>query len=65
LAEGVDAFVTGEPKHSFYHFSKENEINVIYGGHYNTETFGVTALAEHLEKKFNIPYQFFHFPTGL
>ncbi|MDZ7344123.1 MAG: Nif3-like dinuclear metal center hexameric protein, partial [candidate division KSB1 bacterium] len=37
-AAGVDAYLTGEPSHSRYHFSKENRLNVVYGGHYLTET---------------------------
>jgi len=65
VAAGVDAYLTGEPSHSRYHFCKENHFNVIYGGHYATETFGVIALAQHLEAKFNLPYQFLDFPTGL
>jgi dinuclear metal center YbgI/SA1388 family protein len=65
LAAGVDAYITGEPSHSRYHFSKENRLNVVYGGHYTTETFGVIALAQHLKEKFQLPYQFFDFPTGL
>jgi dinuclear metal center YbgI/SA1388 family protein len=65
LAAGVDAYLTGESSHSRYHFCKENHFNVIYGGHYATETFGVIALAQHLEAKFHLPYQFLDFPTGL
>ena len=65
LRANVEAYLTGEPKHSFYHFTKENKLNVIYGGHYETETFGVIALAEHLQEKFQLPYEFFDFPTGL
>lgn len=65
IAAGVDAYLTGEPSHSRYHFCKENRFNVIYGGHYATETFGVIALAQHLEVQFGLPYQFLDFPTGL
>jgi putative NIF3 family GTP cyclohydrolase 1 type 2 len=65
LAAGVDAYLTGESSHSRYHFSKENRLNVVYGGHYMTETFGVIALAQHLQEKFHLPYQFLDFPTGL
>ncbi len=65
LRAGVDAYLTGEPKHSYYHFTKENRLNVIYGGHYETETFGVIALAEHLHQKFQLPFEFLDFPTGL
>ncbi len=65
IAAGVDAFLTGEPSHTRYHLSKENRCNIIYGGHYATETFGVIALAQHLEAKFGLSYQFLDFPTGL
>ncbi len=65
LAAGVEAYITGEPKHSFYHFTREHGLNVLYGGHYETETFGVIALAEHLQRKFQLPFQFLDFPTGL
>lgn len=65
VATGVDAYITGEPKHSFYHFTREHSLNVIYGGHYATETFGVIALAEHLEKELKLAFQFLDFPTGL
>jgi dinuclear metal center YbgI/SA1388 family protein len=65
VTAGVDAYITGEPKHSFFHFTCEHHLNVIYGGHYETETFGVLALAEHLEQKFQLPFQFLDFPTGL
>jgi len=65
VAAGVDAYLTGEPSHTRYHFCKENHFNVVYGGHYATETFGVIALAQHLEAKFQLSYQFLDFPTGL
>ncbi|HXU77716.1 MAG TPA: Nif3-like dinuclear metal center hexameric protein, partial [Methylomirabilota bacterium] len=38
---------------------------VLYGGHYATETFGVIALAEHLSRRFRVPWQFIDHPTGL
>ncbi|MFQ5864462.1 MAG: Nif3-like dinuclear metal center hexameric protein [bacterium] len=65
VAAELDCFVTGEPKHGFYHFGKECGINLIYGGHYATETLGVKALAEHLENKFDITTIFVDRPTGL
>lgn len=53
--EGVDTFVTGEGPHWTYALAEELGINVLYGGHYATETFGVKALAAHLAKRFMIP----------
>lgn len=64
-AEGVDTFVTGEGPHWTYALAEELGVNVLYGGHYATETFGVKALAAHLSTRFRIPWQFIDHPTGL
>jgi dinuclear metal center YbgI/SA1388 family protein len=64
-AEGVDTFITGEGPHWTYALAEELGINVLYGGHYATETFGVKALAAHLSKKFKVPQTFIDHPTGL
>lgn len=64
-AEGVDTFVTGEGPHWSYTLAEELGVNLIYGGHYATETFGVKALAEHLSDRFGLPWEFIDHPTGL
>jgi dinuclear metal center YbgI/SA1388 family protein len=64
-ASGVDNFVTGEGPHWSYTLAEELGINVIYAGHYATETFGVKALAQHLSVKFRLPWSFIDHPTGL
>lgn len=64
-AEGVDTFITGEGPHWTYALAEELGLNVLYGGHYATETFGVKALAAHLSKKFRVPWVFLDHPTGL
>jgi dinuclear metal center YbgI/SA1388 family protein len=63
--EGVDTFVTGEGPHWTYALAEELGVNVLYGGHYATETFGVKALAAGLAKKFSLPWEFLDHPTGL
>lgn len=63
--EGVDTFITGEGPHWTFAQAEELGINVLYGGHYATETFGVKALAAHLSKRFNLPWVFIDHPTGL
>jgi len=63
--EGVDTFITGEGPHWTYALAEELGVNVIYGGHYATETFGVKALAAHLAGKFRVPWAFLDHPTGL
>ncbi len=64
-AEGVDTFITGEGPHWTYALAEELGINVIYGGHYATETFGVKALAAHLSARFKVPWAFLDHPSGL
>ncbi len=63
--EGVDTFVTGEGPHWTYAAAEELGLNVLYGGHYATETFGVKALAAHLSQRFKVPWVFLDHPTGL
>jgi dinuclear metal center YbgI/SA1388 family protein len=63
--EDVDTFITGEGPHWTYAIAEELGINVFYGGHYATETFGVKALARHLSGKFRVPWVFLDHPTGL
>lgn len=64
-AEGVDTFITGEGPHWTYALAEDLGLNVFYGGHYATETFGVKALAAELSRKFKVPWVFLDHPTGL
>jgi len=64
-AEGVDTFITGEGPHWTCALAEELGLNVFYGGHYATETFGVKALAAELSQKFRVPWLFLDHPTGL
>lgn len=63
--EGVDTFITGEGRHWTYALAEDLGLNVFYGGHYATETFGVKALAGLLSRKFGLPWEFVDHPTGL
>ena len=63
--EGVDTFITGEGPHWTYALAEELGMNVLYGGHYATETFGVKALAAQLSAKFKVPWEFLDHHTGL
>lgn len=62
---GCDAYITGEGAAHTYFDAMELGVNVIYAGHYATETLGVQALAEHLSDRFKLPWEFHHHPTGL
>ena len=48
--EGVDTFITGEGPHWTFAMAEDLGLNVFYGGHYATETFGVKALSGSLSK---------------
>lgn len=64
-AEKVDTFITGEGPHWTHALADDLGLNVIYAGHYATETFGVKALAETLGREFQLPWEFLDHPTGL
>ncbi len=64
-AAGIEAFITGEGPHHTYGLAEELGINLIYAGHYATETFGVKALAAALGERFGLASGFVDHPTGL
>jgi len=65
-ATGIDTFLTGEGPHWSYTAAEELGINLVYAGHYATETFGVKALAARWAAEFpGIETCFIDHPTGL
>jgi dinuclear metal center YbgI/SA1388 family protein len=63
--EEIDTFITGETPHWAAVAAEELGMNLLLGGHYATEVFGVKALAAHLSKRFRVPWEFIDCPTGL
>jgi dinuclear metal center YbgI/SA1388 family protein len=63
--ENIDTFITGEAPHWAAVAAEELGMNLVLGGHYATEVFGVKALAAHLSKRFRVPWEFIDCPTGL
>lgn len=61
----ADTLIVGEGPHHTAVQAEENDLAIIYAGHYATETLGVRALAEHLGKKYGVPSTFVNAPTGL
>jgi len=61
----IDTFITGEAPHWAAVAAEELGMNLLLGGHYATEVFGVKALATHLSKRFRLPWEFIDYPTGL
>lgn len=61
----LDCFITGEFCHEDFHFAKEMGINVIAGGHYETETVGVNLIKEKVEKELGLETLYIESPTNL
>jgi dinuclear metal center YbgI/SA1388 family protein len=62
---GADTLLVGEGPHFTAVDAEENDLVVIYAGHYATETFGVQALARSLGERWQLPWSFLPAPTGL
>jgi putative NIF3 family GTP cyclohydrolase 1 type 2 len=62
---GLDTYITGEGAHYTYFDAIEWGLNVLFAGHYATETLGVQALASHLAERFDLDWEFHDHPTGL
>ncbi len=65
IDEKADLYITGDASHAIYHPCLENGINLICGGHYNTETWGVRLLSERTASDLEIETVFIDVPTGL
>jgi dinuclear metal center YbgI/SA1388 family protein len=61
----IDTFLTGEPSHNAYALAEEMKVNLVFSGHYATETLGVKAVGDMLRKKFGLAVEFIDHPTGL
>jgi len=61
---GCDTLLTGETSHAAFHSAREAEINVVFAGHYASETVGLKALDRHVKSRFGIPGTFVPAPTG-
>lgn len=61
----IDTFLTGEPSHSAYTLAEEMKVNLVFAGHYATETLGVKAVGQMLQKRFGVSAEFIDHPTGL
>ncbi len=64
-ALGADTYITGETSHTHYWAAADYGLNIIYAGHYATETVGVRALGDHLATRFGLTMRFFDFPTQM
>ena len=65
IAEGMDLYVTGEASHTMYHSALEGKLNVVAGGHYSTEVWGVRRLMTQFLMDSGVETEFIDAPTGL
>jgi dinuclear metal center YbgI/SA1388 family protein len=65
LEAGLDLYITGESSHGSYAYALEGRLNMIAGGHYSTEVWGVRRVMEHCAVQLNAETEFIDAPTGL
>ncbi len=63
VAEGYDAFLTGEPREHVMADAREAGIHFIAAGHYATETFGVRRLGDWLAARFGVEHTWIDIPN--
>lgn len=59
IAQGVDAYITGEISEQSYHIAQESGVAFISAGHHATERLGIQALGEHLAGQGGLAHRFF------
>ncbi|MFP4188911.1 MAG: Nif3-like dinuclear metal center hexameric protein [Halobacteriales archaeon] len=64
-ATDADVYITGEPKHRAHHDAREHTLNVVFAGHYHTETFGVRALRDVVGAEFDVETFYIDRPTSV
>jgi dinuclear metal center YbgI/SA1388 family protein len=65
IEEGIDLFITGDMAHQAYSDCLEGKLNMIAGGHYSTEVWGVRSVMRHCSEELHIDTEFIDVPTGL
>ncbi|NNG13214.1 MAG: Nif3-like dinuclear metal center hexameric protein [Halobacteria archaeon] len=58
VAQGLDAFISGEISEPTVHIARECGIHYFAAGHHATERFGVQALGEYLATSFGLRHRF-------
>jgi len=55
----VDAYLTGDAAENTEYIAREEKLNYIFAGHYNTEKLGILELGRRVEEEFSVPVRFF------
>jgi len=59
IAQGVDAFISGEASEQSFHLAQESGVAFIAAGHHATERLGIRALGAYLAERFGLEHRFF------
>jgi len=65
VAEGLDAFLTGEPAERITAVAREERIHFLAAGHHATETFGIRRLGDLLAREHGIAHRFIDVPNPI
>jgi dinuclear metal center YbgI/SA1388 family protein len=63
IADGLDAYLTGEVSEWVMTDAREAGVHFISAGHYATETFGIRALGEVVADRFEVAHEFVDIPN--
>jgi dinuclear metal center YbgI/SA1388 family protein len=63
IEQGLDAFLTGEPREHVMAQAREAGVHFIAAGHYATETLGIRRLGELLSERFAVEHEFIDIPN--
>jgi dinuclear metal center YbgI/SA1388 family protein len=63
IAQGLDAYVTGEASEWVMNVARDAGIHYLAAGHYATERLGVRALGDHLARRFGLEVEFVDIPN--
>ncbi|MGF7101058.1 Nif3-like dinuclear metal center hexameric protein [Borreliella kurtenbachii] len=61
----IDLFITGDTSHQIYSLAEEFGVNLIFAGHYFTETFGLIKLMEDFKIQEDLEVKFIYKDTNL
>jgi dinuclear metal center YbgI/SA1388 family protein len=59
IAQGADAYISGEISEQSFHLAQESGVAFIAAGHHATERLGIRALGAHLAERFGLEHRFF------
>ncbi|MCK5582608.1 MAG: Nif3-like dinuclear metal center hexameric protein, partial [Elusimicrobiales bacterium] len=63
--ENLDLYITGEISEFVQEMARENNINFISAGHYNSEKTGIWALEKLIKSKFKVETKFIDVPNPI